>query len=318
MGSITLSINPWYYCNFRCDFCYLTEAQLADRTLLPLEKLEQRLNEILCVSSIDMVDLYGGEVGLLPLDYVTEMKELLHAYGIHDINVITNLSMINEIIMDPDFYISVSYDLDVREKHELVFKNMTQLTSPFSVLMLASPRLIEKDVGEMIETLNLLPNLQSVEIKPYSTNQSNQHTVYYTQFEEFVKSFLQYPNKKFEFVNEKLINTVLDKTRNSFSDDHVYITPSGNYGVLEFDLNDNEFFLEYETLEQYFKWCQTEKARVNRNKYCSNCEYFGNCLSEHLREVKSLEHSCNGFKLLIDWYKNGRLESSSRVISQTE
>jgi hypothetical protein len=264
-----------------------------------------------------MVDLYGGEVGLRPLDYVTEMKELLHAYGIRDINVITNLSMINEIIMDPDFYISVSYDFDVREKHELVFKNMTQLTSPFSVLMLASPRLIEKDVGEMIETLNLLPNLQSVEIKPYSTNQSNQHTVYYTQFEEFVKSFLQYPNKKFEFVNEKLINTVLDKSRNSFSDDHVYITPSGNYGVLEFDLNDNEFFLEYETLEQYFKWCETEKARVNRNKYCSNCEYFGNCLSEHLREVKSLEHSCNGFKLLIDWYKNGRVESSSRVISQT-
>lgn len=189
MGSITLSINPWYYCNFRCDFCYLTDAQLADRTLLPLEKLEQRLNEILCVDSIDMVDLYGGEVGLLPLDYITEMKELLHAYGIRDINVITNLSMINEIIMDPDFYISVSYDFDVREKHELVFKNMTQLTSPFSVLMLASPRLIEKDVGEMIETLNLLPNLQSVEIKPYSTNQSNQHTVYYTQFEEFVKSF---------------------------------------------------------------------------------------------------------------------------------
>jgi hypothetical protein len=182
--------------------------------------------------------------------------------------------------------------------------------------MLASPRLIEKDVAEMIETLNLLPNLQSVEIKPYSTNQSNQHTVYYTQFEEFVKSFLQYPNKKFEFVNEKLINNVLDKTRNSFSDDHVYITPSGNYGVLEFDLNDNEFFLEYETLEQYFKWCETEKARVNRNKYCSDCEYFGNCLSEHLREVKSLEHSCNGFKLLIDWYKNGRVESSSRVISQ--
>jgi len=316
MESINLSINPWYYCNFRCDFCYLTEQQLSDKTLLPLDKLEQRLNEIICVSKIGMVDLYGGEVGILPVEYVTKLKELLHAYGVCDINVITNLSMINEITTDPGFYISVSYDFGAREKHELVFKNMTQLQRPFSILMLASKNLIQKNVPEMIETLNLLENLQSVEIKPYSPNQANQDTVYYTQFEEFVKSFLQYPNRRFEFVNEKLLDTVLNKSRNAFSDDHVYITPSGNYGVLEFDLNDNEFFLEYETLDEYFKWCDSEKVRVKRNKYCKNCDYFGHCLSEHLREVKSLDQSCNGFKHLIDWYKDGRMESSSRSLSQ--
>jgi hypothetical protein len=107
-------------------------------------------------------------------------------------------------------------------------------------------------------------------------------------------------------VNQLLIESVLDKTRNSFSDDHIYITPEGKYGVLEFDLNDNEFFLEYNTLEEYWQWCEKEKHRVGLNKYCSSCEYYGNCLSEHLREVKSLEESCNGFKHLIDWYKNDR------------
>ena len=173
--------------------------------------------------------------------------------------------------------------------------------------MLASKDLVDKNVSEMIETLNLLENLQSVEIKPYSPNQSNQDTVYYTQFEEFVKSFLQYPNKKFQFVNEDLLQTVLDKSRNAFSDDHVYITPTGKYGVLEFDLNDNEFFLEYDSLDKYFTWCEKEKHRVSRNKYCNSCEYFGNCLSEHLREVKSMDNSCNGFKNLIEWY--ARLEN---------
>jgi sulfatase maturation enzyme AslB (radical SAM superfamily) len=307
MESITLSINPWYYCNFSCDFCYLTPEQLSDKTLLPLEILEQRLIEVMSVRKIHMVDLYGGEVALLPLDYIQSMKELLHAYGIYDINIITNLSAINEITTDPDFYISVSYDFDAREKSELVFRNMTQLQRPFSVLMLASKDLVDKNVPEMIETLNLLENLQSVEIKPYSPNQSNQDTVYYTQFEEFVKSFLQYPNKKFQFINEDLLQTVLDKSRNSFSDDHVYITPTGKYGVLEFDLNDNEFFLEYDSLDKYFTWCEKEKHRVSRNKYCNSCEYFGNCLSEHLREVKSLDNSCNGFKNLIEWY--ARLEN---------
>lgn len=304
---MVLSINPWYYCNFRCSFCYLTEEQLSDKKLLPLDKLEQRLIEITAVSKIDMVDLYGGEVGLLPVSYVKSLKELLHAYGIYDINVITNLSMINEITTDPDFFISVSYDFSAREKHELVFRNMAQLTTPFSVLMLASPKLLEYDVNEIVETLNLLPNLQSVEIKPYSQNQANQHNLQYTQFEEFVKSFLENKNKNFTFVNEKLIQRVLDKTRNSFSDDHVYITPSGNYGVLEFDLNDREYFQEYETLDEYFEWCELEKVRVQKNKFCSSCEYFGNCLSEHLREVKSLDNSCNGFKKLINWY--ARLEN---------
>jgi sulfatase maturation enzyme AslB (radical SAM superfamily) len=304
---MNISINPWYYCNFRCSFCYLTNDQLANKTLLPLKILERRLTEITSVSKIDMVDIYGGEIGLLPVDYIKSLKELLHAYGIYDISVITNLSMINETTTDPDFYISVSYDFSAREKHELVFKNMTQLTSPFSVLMLASPQLLEHDVNDIIQTLNLLPNLQSVEIKPYSQNQANCHAVEYTQFENFVKLFLENKNKNFIFVNKQLLDSVLNKTRNSFSDDHVYITPSGNYGVLEFDLNDQEYFQEYKTLEEYFSWCEKEKQRVGKNKFCSNCEYFGNCLSEHLREVKSLDNSCNGFKKLINWY--ARLEN---------
>jgi hypothetical protein len=93
-----------------------------------------------------MVDLYGGEVGLLPYEYVTAIKELFHTYGIDDINLITNLSMVNDTIKDEDFFISVSYDFEAREKHEQVWRNMLLLKRPFSVLMLASPKLIQKDV----------------------------------------------------------------------------------------------------------------------------------------------------------------------------
>jgi hypothetical protein len=173
------------------------------------------------------------------------------------------------------------------------------------VLILASDTLIKNDPNEMIFNLNLLSNITSVEIKPYSTNQANQQGVTFKHFEEFIKQWITSPvEKKFTFVNEYLIQESIDGQRNSFSDDHVYITPSGNYGVLEFDLNDNEFFLEYSSLEEYLEWCEIEKRRVNKNKFCSNCDYFGSCLSEHLREVKNLDNSCNGFKLLMDWYRN--------------
>lgn len=303
-----LSVNPWYYCNFRCDFCYLTESQLEDTKLLPITLLDRRLKEITEHHKIDMVDLYGGEVGILPKDYVRQLKELLHGYGIYDINIITNLSMINDVILDEDFYISVSYDFEAREKHDLVWKNMLLLENPFSVLILASPKVLEMDVESMISTLNLIGNINSVEIKPYSPNQANQHSVNYTDYEEFVKKWIDSPIKKnFIFCNENQIKDSILKIKNSFSDDHIYITPSGNYGVLEFDLNDNEYFLEYDSLEQYFEWCLIEKERVAKNTFCGNCEYFGNCLSEHLREVKNLDNSCNGFKLLLDWYKNERM-----------
>jgi sulfatase maturation enzyme AslB (radical SAM superfamily) len=299
---LTLSINPWYYCNFACEFCYLTKEQLADTKLLSLDVLNEKLAEISAQDQIEMVDLYGGELGLLPKDYWNDLIDLLHAYNIFDINLITNLSMVNEITKDERVYVSVSYDFDAREDHERVWRNMALLERPFSILMLASPKLITKDSNEMISMLNSLNNLVSVEIKPYSANQANQLDINFTQFEEFVKTWVINRDKKFSLTNESLLQSVIDKQRNSFSDDHVYITPSGKYGVLEFDLNDNEFFLEYETLSEYFEWCEKEKKRVAKNKFCSGCDHFGHCLSEHLREVKSLDNSCNGFKHLIDWY----------------
>jgi len=300
---MNLSINPWYYCNFRCDFCYLTAEQLGNKTLLNLDVLANRLNEIIEHTNIDMVDIYGGEIGLLPESYWNDLITTLNSYNITDINLITNLSMLNYITEDTRVHTSVSYDFEARESSDKVWRNMALLNKPFSVLMLASPTLINQDVTTMIEMFNTLSNLISVEIKPYSSNQANQLAVSYTDYEEFVKKWIQYKNKKFQLTNSYLLDTVIDGSRNSFSDDHVYITPTGNYSVLEFDLNENEFFKEYKTFEEYLEWCNLEKLRVSKNKFCSSCNYYGKCLSEHLRDVKDLENSCNGFQNLITWYQ---------------
>jgi hypothetical protein len=261
------------------------------------------LSEVMMYDSVDHVDLYGGEIALLPDYYLEELKLCLESYGIDSVNINTNLSAINEAMFDPYYHISVSYDFTVREQHDKVWRNMALLPVQFSVLMLASDRLITEDVDNMIQQFNLLPNLTSVEIKPYSENQSNSLNVSFKDYEEFVKQWIISPvEKKFDFINEYLIQDVLDKKGNSFSDDHVYITPSGRWAVLEFDLNDKEYFLEYDTFDQYLIWTRLEKERVANNKFCNSCEYYGHCLSEHLREVKDLDNSCNGFKLLIDWY----------------
>lgn len=311
-NQITVSINPTYFCNFACDFCYLTPEQLNDRTRLDLATLRNRLNEISEVFDICAVDLYGGEIGLLPKTYVQELKAVLYSCDISEINIITNLSMVNSTILDKDFYISVSYDFAAREQHEHVFNNMLMFPNPFSILMLASPTLIEQDVDEIIHSFNLLKNLQSVEIKPYSSNQANHLDITYAQYEDFIKRWLTSPiQKNFICVNDTTIKQSLFKERNSYSDDHIYLTPTGKLAVLEFDLNENEYFAEVDSIQDYIKWTESEKLRVNKNAFCSQCEYNGSCLSEHLKDVKNLDQSCNGFKHLIDWYKDTMVDSTA-------
>ena len=42
----TVSVNPTYYCNFRCDFCYLTPTQLGDRLTTKVSIIKDRMDEI--------------------------------------------------------------------------------------------------------------------------------------------------------------------------------------------------------------------------------------------------------------------------------
>jgi sulfatase maturation enzyme AslB (radical SAM superfamily) len=300
-NKFTVSINPTYYCNFRCDFCYLTEEQLSDTTKITPEKLDNLLSQI---PEISHIDLYGGEIGTLKADYFYKLKETIRKYYHEEINIVTNLSMTHDWFYDEDIHLTVSYDWEAREKHNKVFENMLLSPVPISVLILATTKILDKDVDEMITELNMCSNVISVEIKPYSTNQANCHQVTDEDYENFVKRFMTSPVKKnFQFVNQDYLEDVITNTRNAFSDDHVYITPEGTFAVLEFDLNNNEYFHQVETFDEYVEWTQKEKKH-NVSDVCKECEYFGKCLTEHYRYVKTKEQSCNGYYKLIKWYEN--------------
>jgi organic radical activating enzyme len=303
---ITVSINPSYFCNFRCDFCYLTEEQLSDSKKIDLNRLDEILSEI---PNIGYVDLYGGEVGALKKDYFYKLKDVIRKHYDGKINIITNYSMLHEGFYEQDFHLSVSYDWEAREKSDKVYQNMLMSPVPISVLVLASPKVLNMDVDFLIQSLNMCSNVCSVEIKPYSINQANSYDVRHTDFEEFVKKWINSNvEKNFEFINELNIQDTLNLENNSFSDDHIYVTPNGKFAVLEFDLNDKEYFLELDNFEQYLQWTKKEKS-YNISNICRQCNYFGNCLTEHYRYVKDLNYSCNGYYNLIEWYKNDRMEN---------
>lgn len=306
---INLSINPIYLCNFRCKFCYLTEEQLSDKKIIGLDTLEKKLIELKENKYyIDHVDLYGGEIGLLPEHYLYSLDNLLEKYDNPSINVITNFYKINRYFLEDHVDISVSFDFEAREKHDHVLQNIIKFKKDISILMLASPKLLDLDVDYMIKIFNSISNIKTVEIKPYSQNQANSLNVSDLDFEEFVKKWISSKvTKNFEFTNLVNIKKSLNKNYNAFSDNHLYITPYGKFAVLEFDYQNKEYFFELESLKDYEKWCLKEKNRVKENEFCKKCDYLGNCLTEHYRDVQSLENSCNGFKKMLDWAKDQKI-----------
>lgn len=300
---MNLSINPTYYCNFACDFCYLTPEQLNDRAQINLGVLDEKLSEVARVDTIGHIDLYGGEIGLLKSDYLYSMKDIIRKYYQGDINVNTNLSAFPDFFRDEDITLSVSYDFHAREKEQFVLNNMMNANKDLAVLILASPKVLEMDVEFMIFTLNMVSNVKSVEIKPYSVNQANQHNVTHKDFEDFVIKFDEAKTEKnFHFQNIDNIFRSIDKEYDAFSNDHVYITPSGKFGVLEFDKYDREYFKEYSRYSQYKTWAKEEPEK-NLSEICKSCKYYGNCLTEHYRYVKDLTNGCNGYKGLLEYYE---------------
>jgi len=301
----TVSLNPSYYCNFRCYFCYLTKNELSDKKTLSIEKIDLLFNEIMEHGiKIDTVDIYGGEPFLLGHEYIKEIRHVCNKHKCNTINIITNMSIYDEnIINDEDLSLFISYDFDERQVNEHVWLNMLKIPRNYGILTLGLPNIFKKNHIELITKINLLKKCSSWEIKPYSTNQDNQLMVPNDDYGNFVRKIIEYENKNFEFINEYDLQNVINGRGNSYSDDHIYIAPDGKFKVLEFDDKNNEYFLSLDSFDDYLQWQQNEKYKVRSNVHCGSCEYLGKCLSEHLRVVDNTKDDCNGFYKLINWYK---------------
>lgn len=294
---MNISLAPSFHCNFRCTWCYLSIDQLRDRKLLDLDLLHTKLQE---VGTVEHVDIYGGEPATLPRSYAEKLLDVLQQHTA-SINVISNFSIVPDWFHRKDITISASYDWNQRQSHDQVLTNIVGFSRPVAILMLATDSLCKEDPKIIARVLNQISTVGSLEIKPYSTNQFNQHGMNWIIFETWIKKWLEL-DLNFELVNRKLLDQSINKQYNAYSDNHLYIAPDGEFYVLDFDINDREYFKHIKNLSQYDAWTKNEKQQVKDNKFCSQCRWQGHCATEHYRNVRSIEHSCNGFRNLLDWY----------------
>jgi len=271
---------------------------------LDLSRLDVMLSEITAdLGVIDHIDLYGGEISALPVDYQLGLLDTIRRHFSGTINLNTNYIRISPIVNDLNVVTSVSFDGPARERWETTLTNIAVSPVPVAILILCTPKVIEFGVEAMIEMLGCFSNILSVEIKPYSSNQSNNLGVTDVEFERYTRTWIENSHRvEFPIENTHRLERSLAGEYQAYSADHIYITPNGKYGVLEFDLNDREFFLELNSTGEFKDWTAVERNRVVNNSYCGQCKYLGRCLTEHYRHVENTENSCNGFYHLLEWY----------------
>ena len=61
--------------------------------------------------------------------------------------------------------------------------------------------------------------------------------------------------------------------------------------------------LGIDNFDDYIKWAEEEKQKIDKSPVCRKCEYKGFCLTEHYRFVENLDNGCNGYKYLLDTYR---------------
>lgn len=309
--TINLSINPSYFCNLRCSFCYLSDSQLGDQKRISPDALYSKLEEISLYRKIEHIDLYGGEIAFLDNNYLKDIIAVMRLFYHEKINIISNLTKTHPLFLSDGVELSVSWDYFGRDRFEKAYENMQNLNRDFHILILASEKLIrmkDEELNEFIRLLSQLPNLSSVEIKPFSANQFHSQNVSFKDYELWVKRWIEKSHQfPFTLINVKKILASLTGNYSSWSDDHLYITPEGHFSVLEFDSSNKEYFLQVNTFQDYLDWANKEKESVSSNTFCSQCKYLGRCLSEHLQPIKDMDSSCNGFFNLLSWYENERL-----------
>jgi sulfatase maturation enzyme AslB (radical SAM superfamily) len=303
-----VSIAPSFKCNFDCNWCYLSNDQLKDPFKIDLLVLNTKLLKINEYKKINHIDLYGGEISILPLKYLIKLNDILLRYT-NSINVISNLFIVNPYFKFENVELSVSYDYVYRQHSQTVYNNIQSLNKKVSILTLAIPKILNIDIIEYINHLNENTNIKSLEIKKYSSNQNNQlsNIEYQKRYEDFIFKFIEYEkHMNFKFVNKDLINNSLNKQYVSFSNDHIYITPQGEYATLDFDKNSNEYFRILKDIDEYIEWAEREIQRSKTNLYCNTCKYNGVCLTEHIRlpNEDPKINSCDGAFLLLEKFNN--------------
>lgn len=279
---LAISVNPTYKCNLDCSFCYLKNRH--ESSLLDLKLFDKQMEELSKVYDFVYIDLYGGEITLLPEDYIKELISICEKY-VSDISVVTNLIEMPQWLYELKYTVSASWDYIYRPKNELVLKNAEifyNKTGKGIPLVLTSPELYKHK--EEIRKLIDKPYIKSFDIKPCMKTSQNGIEKSLEHYEELVKYFIQNPITPF-FTNSFTLTNKKDRYL------HVFLNPNNKFVDVCYDDKGNESFKEVDVYN----------LNDGIPNECITCELYEYCQNEHSNIYLYDGYDCYGLKKLLSW-----------------
>lgn len=298
--SISLSVNPLYKCNSNCPFCYLGSLK-DNKNILDLTYLMNTLNSLSYRYNINSIDIYGGEISLLSEFYFDMITKLCKTFS-KNVSITTNFVEFNKPIINNFDEIGVSLDFNkFRDNQSKVYTNIKAASEIGKVINVLSLDISCQDnKEEIIDILNNL-KIKSWRIIPYSKSKETMYPFKgYTFFEDTVREFLKLQHKmKFSFINKLQLDGIINE--DFYNTSHFYITPNNKIALLKFNENNEEYFEEYDKLDDLYN--EVKNEQLKQEEYCATCSIKNKCLAEHIN-YNYKGDSCPGFKNLILNYKN--------------
>ena len=321
----------------------------ADPEPLGIDKITERLMEIqnsndISVQSqlmyggpkhtkyvINRIELYGGDLGLLKPEYLKKLYDTCSLFA-NDVHITINDV---EKALNCGFkedYINVSLN-ECRRDYEQNLKTLREYPNTTALIVVTRDEICQgaeavlKPLLEMSVTKQVtfipLSNQNYHEpfqdlLEPGKTIRDAVLNKEYAQFMIDVFEYLHNNDNKIIVTNASEIHDAMDENTRKIKksvgeptgpdmDGNIFITPSGNFACVEFLANGGEHFREYAELRSWQKACTDDYFK--RQDRCSSCEYFNNCLAEHVKskteDITTLlwDDSCNGYPELIEWAK---------------
>ena len=294
-----LSIQPTFLCNYNCEYCYLGNLR-KDKTILDLDILKQRLEEITKEYIIKNITLYGGEISLLPKNYIIQLISLCENINIKP-TIVSNLS--NDWLItfcdNNNYTLSISLN-EERSFYQETLNKLKQITRKdnknLSIVVL--PSLLNKSYTEIMDFYeNLGFDIFFIQYHPSILSQKT-YNIDINDFSNFLKNVIEIKHSNIYNIN--ILNEIILKNNdyNPMMDGCLFINPNGKYSTIIYD-NHIEHYEEFDSLIEWNNRCQEDYKYYFKN--CCLCDLFGKCKAEHLDVIETKE--CSGLYNLLKWYK---------------
>ena len=300
-----VNIIPTYHCQLHCDYCFLGN-QFDNKQCIDLNVLEDQLKEVSEVYGIDRIDLFGGE--LSTYNEIGRLVTIVEQFS-SNISLATNCQ--NPDILNYIDRVDLSISLnpsrnDFKRNVKLIKSLPKDVRSKLYISTVVLPDLIARNPKLYLDFIDEL-QIKSLYFLQYYRPMygRKKYAISNNEFVQYMCNVLEvYRNNHYTFCLEN-INAYKNRSDPHISN-YIFINPYNQYGCTSYS-NGDEQFVWVDNLSQYNQLIALE--RLKYFSQCGMCQYYKNCLAEHLHSHDQNDQCCGLPKLIkfIDKYIYVRL-----------